>query len=108
MDGLIIFFILLAIIAFWWDSATAYENAYHAARQVCKSNSTHLLDDTLARTKLSLCRHERGYVQFCRQYTFEFSTDGEQRYKGKIILSGKIVDKVEMDAYRVEERPVDE
>jgi Protein of unknown function (DUF3301) len=103
MDGLIIFFILLAIIAFWWDSATAYENAYQSARQACDSNHVHLLDDTLARSKLSLCRHAKGYVQFCRQYTFEFSSDGEMRYKGTILLSGKLVEKVEMEAYRVEE-----
>jgi len=108
MDGLIIFFILVVLIAFWWDSASAYENAYQAARQACKSNAIHLLDDTLARTKIKLCRHENGYMQFCRQYTFEFSTDGEMRYKGKIMLSGKFVQKVEMEAYRVEETPVAE
>ncbi|MFK5894506.1 MAG: DUF3301 domain-containing protein [Pseudomonadota bacterium] len=103
MDGLIIFFILLAIIAFWWDSATAYENAYQAARRACQSNNVHLLDDTLARSKLTLCRHVNGYVQFCRQYTFEFSTDGEMRYQGTVILSGKLIEKIEMEAYRVEE-----
>ncbi len=103
MDGLIIFFILLAIILFWWDSATAYENAYQAARRVCNLNKVNLLDDTLARSKLSLGRHTNGYVQLCRQYTFEFSTDGEMRYLGKVILNGKVVEKVEMDAYRVEE-----
>ena len=108
MDGLIIFFILLVLIAFWWDSATAYENAYQAARQACKTNAVHLLDDTLARSKLSLCRHENGYMQFCRQYTFEFSTDGEIRYSGKIKLRGKKIDQIEMDVYRIDETSVAE
>jgi len=108
MDGLIIFFILVVLIAFWWDSATAYENAYQVARKTCKSNGINLLDDTLTRTKLGFCRHENGYVHFCRQYTFEFSTTGKERYTGLITLSGKVVDKVEMQAYPIEESPVSE
>ncbi|MFK5984210.1 MAG: DUF3301 domain-containing protein [Pseudomonadota bacterium] len=105
MDGLIIFILLVAIIAFWWDSASAYENAYQAARRACKLNEVSLLDDTLARTKLRLCRHGNGYMQFCRQYDFEFSTDGELRYKGSVILNGKVVEKVEMEVYREDYSP---
>ncbi len=100
MDELIIFIVLVAIIAFWWDSASAYENAYQAAKKMCESNGVSLLDDTLARNKISLCRHVNGYMQFCRRYRFEFSTDGEQRYKGRVILQGKVVETVEMDVYR--------
>jgi hypothetical protein len=102
MDEWLVFFILVSLIAFWWSSSNAYESAYQAARGSCKSNGVHLLDDTLARSKISLCRHVNGYIQFCRQYRFEFSTDGEMRYMGTIFLSGSVVNKVEMDAYREE------
>lgn len=102
MDEWIVFLILVSLIAFWWSSSNAYESAYQAARSTCKLNDIHLLDDTLARSKISLCRHAKGYIQFCRQYHFEFSTDGEMRYEGTIFLSGSKVERVEMDVYREE------
>jgi len=100
MDELIIIFMLVAIAAYWWDSASAYEKAYQAARQACEEGGVQLLDDTLERTKIRLCRHERGYMHFCREYEFEFSSDGEVRYAGHLKLSGQRLQHIEMDPYR--------
>jgi len=37
----------------------------------------------------------------CRLFFFEFSSDGAQRYQGRIVLLGKQVREIEMDAYRI-------
>jgi len=102
MDELIIFLILLAIVVYWWDAAGAYERAYQAAKQACSEGGVQLLDDTLERTKIRLCRHERGYMHLCREYEFEFSSDGEMRYMGTLKLKGRRLQHIEMQAYRTE------
>jgi len=100
LDELIIFAILVAIVAYWWDSASAYESAYRYAKQACDEGDVQLLDDTLERTKIRLCRHEHGYMHLCREYEFEFSSDGEIRYMGKLKLKGQRLQHIEMQPYR--------
>jgi len=101
MDELIIFIVLLLLVLYWWNSSTAYEVAYRAAKLSCTEHELTLLDDTLQVKKLRLCRHPNGYMQFCRLYQFEFSSDGIIRYKGKLSLTGQVVESVEMEAYRL-------
>ena len=59
------------------------------------------LDDTVERKKLWLRRSRMGSLQLCRVYFFEFSSDGAERYQGRIIMLGQKVGEVEMDAYRI-------
>jgi hypothetical protein len=61
------------------------------------------LDDTVALKKLWLRRAEDGRLQLCRIFFFEFTSDGAYRYHGRIVLSGKQVREVAMDAYRINE-----
>ena len=96
-----IFFLIVAVIWYWWNSVSAYEVAYREAKAVCKRMNLQFLDDTLDVIKLRLCRHPKGYMQFCRTYEFEFSSDGDSRYKGFINIAGKQPKGVDMDAYRV-------
>lgn len=102
MDEILIILILAAIVAYWWDSAGAYERAYRAAKQACEEGGVQLLDDTLERTRIRPCRHEKGYMHLCREYEFEFSSDGEIRYHGKLKLKGHRLQHIEMQPYRME------
>jgi len=101
MENLIIFIIICALAIYWWHSSLAHEKAYYYAKSICMQHQVKLLDDTIQLKKIRLCRHEDGYMQFCRRYQFEFSTDGENRYQGSIVLNGKRLESSEMEAYRV-------
>ena len=81
---------------------SAYEVAYAQAKAACARLGLQFLDDTLDVIKLRLCRHPHGYMQFCRVYEFEFSSDGNIRYKGYIRLSGLKFESIDMDAYKIE------
>lgn len=59
------------------------------------------LDDTVARQKIWLKRNHRGRIIICRSYYFEFANRGDTRYKGKIILLGKYIDTIQMQAYKI-------
>lgn len=101
MADYIIFFLIVAVIWYWWNSVSAYEVAYREAKAVCHRMNLQFLDDTLDVIKLRLCRHPKGYMQLCRTYEFEFSSDGDSRYKGFVNIAGKQLKGVDMDAYRV-------
>lgn len=100
MDWLIFFFIVLALW-YWWDTLQSKEIARQAGLNACQGADVQFLDDTVELKKFWLRRHYRGHLQICRLYFFEFSSDGAQRYQGRIMLLGKKVGEVDMDAYRV-------
>jgi len=85
----------------------AKELARQKGRQRCDDLGLILLDDSVALKKLKLTRSNLGHVIIWRKYQFEFSSDGGQRYRGEIILSGKNLLNIIMDAYRVPSQSAD-
>ena len=103
MFDYIVFFLIVSLIWYWLNSISAYEVAYKEAKAACQRLELQFLDDTLDVIKLRLCRHQHGYMQICRVYEFEFTSDGNSRYKGYVSLSGKKYEHIDMDAYKIEE-----
>jgi len=101
MANYIIFFVIVGLIWYWWNSVSAYEVAYQEAKSACQRLNLQFLDDTLDVIKLRLCRHPKGYMQFCRVYEFEFSSDGDSRYKGYVSINGQKFEHIDMDAYKI-------
>jgi len=102
MINYIVFFTIVGLIWYWWNSISAYEVAYKEAKIACQRMELQFLDDTLDVIKFRLCRHTRGYMQICRIYEFEFSSDGNSRYKGFVSLSGLKYESIDMEAYKIE------
>ena len=97
-----LFFVILAFgLWYWWDTIRTKELARLAGIQACQQASVQFLDDTVERKKIWLRRNSRGSLQLCRLYFFEFSSDGAERYLGRITMLGQVVREVEMDAYRI-------
>jgi len=100
LDWLILIFIL-AVLWYWWDTLQSKEIARVAGINACDRNSVQFLDDTVELKKIWLRRNSRGNLQICRLYFYEFTSDGAQRYQGRITMLGKNIREVEMDAYRM-------
>jgi len=96
MSDLLFVLILLALLAFWWDSLGARQVARMAGRRACEREEAQFLDDTVAVTRIRLQRDGRGRLMFYRQYRFEYSLSGEERLRGQVDLLGKQVLRVEM------------
>jgi hypothetical protein len=98
-------FLLLALLGmgmwYWWDTVRTQEIARSAGLRACQQASVQFLDDTVERKRQWLRRNTQGRVQLCRLYFFEFTSDGTQRYQGRIVMFGQAVREVEMDAYRM-------
>ena len=94
--------LFLGVIAWlWWDSRGVAERATIAARAYCGNAGVSFLNDTVAWQKLRLKRNRSGRVQFQRTYFFEFASDMQQRYRGEIVMLGKKVETISLDAFRV-------
>lgn len=79
------------------------ELARRAGKRVCTEAGVQFLDDTVESKKLWVRRNSRGRLELCRIFFFEFATDGEYRYQGRVVVLGKMVSDVSMDAYRISE-----
>ena len=88
MDGitLIILVLLGAIGWFWYGSIHAKEIAVIGAKMRCESRGLLLLDQTVALSKIRLRRDHGGQMRFEREYQFEFSSNGDDRYEGRVTL----------------------
>lgn len=103
METLLLVGVLVAITWHWWDTMQCKEIAKLAGQKACNDAQVQFLDDTVALKKIWLRRAESGRLQICRIFFFEFASDGTYRYQGRIVLTGKQVREVEMDAYRINE-----
>ena len=78
------------------------ELAKHAGKNACKQNGVQFLDETVEMKKIWVRRNTtNGKLELCRLFFFEFATDGELRYQGRVVVLGRQVSDVEMDAYRI-------
>lgn len=93
--------LLLLGVWYWWDTLRTKEAARLSGLHACQQAGVQFLDDTVQRKRLWLRRNQQGRLQLCRLYFFEFTSDGAQRYEGRIVVLGKQVQEVDMDAYRI-------
>ena len=101
-EGLFLIIIVAAVAAYWWSQMQSKELAKQAGKQTCDHYGVQFLDETVELKKVWLRRNSRGRLEFCRLFFFEFATDGELRYQGRVVVLGKTVSDVEMDAYRMQ------
>lgn len=92
---------LLLVMWLWWEGLRSKERARKAGLQACERAGVQFLDDTVERENISLRRGVGGRIQLRRVFRFEFASDGEKRYRGRIVMIGPHVFGIEMDVYRI-------
>jgi hypothetical protein len=92
--------LLLAGIALagglWHGGRAAAERAYAAAAAACEDMRLQLLDDSVSLARLSLARHENGWLTLRREYRFEFCTANTERRQGLVLLLGGTLEYVHL------------
>ena len=97
----VIIFILLAI-SYWYQSQKVKELAYQAVKAHCQAVQVQMLDDYVAIQHISVRRGNTGRLCLQRTFGFEFTSTGESRYNGQIVMLGKQVGTIVMEPYRVD------
>ncbi len=95
--------LIVALLVWYWLKARELKDIAlrHAARH-CHDLSLSILDQTVVLKKLSLKRDQGGTLRIFRNYAFEFSSTGEDRYKGSVCLIGPRLHGVTLAPHRVE------
>jgi uncharacterized protein DUF3301 len=103
MLGLLLDWLPVALLAaagwFWFDSMRARESAVRRGKETCKSEALLFLDDTVALASLGIARDRRGRLLLRRTYRFEFSDTGNNRLKGSVVVMGRFVELVTLEAH---------
>ena len=98
--SLLFWFTLMAAIAgFWWQSDKVKSLALARVTQHCRSQDLQLLDQTMVLKGLWPTRNEAGGLRLRRRYSFEFTSTGEVRNRGSVILVGNILTSLELEPH---------
>jgi len=91
-----------AVIGFYWIHAVrSKEIAVKAAEKHCEFMQVQFLDQTVFLKKLNFKRYGEGQLGFMREYYFEFTVSGEDRYFGRVFMLGNRVESVNLDPHRI-------
>jgi hypothetical protein len=86
---IILLVILLLGAWFWLDSVAKREIAINFGQDLARRCHLQLLDETVACTKLSIARDNKGHAQIQRFYEFEVAANGTERMQCHLALLGK-------------------
>ncbi len=93
---------LLALVGYyWWCTKGIKEAALRAARSYCEKMDVQLLDESIVLRNMRPRLGQRHLVELQRRYQFEFTTTGEQRYLGEILLVGNRISRINLDPHRL-------
>lgn len=94
---------LVILIAWYWvKSREVKDRALVSAARYCKDLSLMLLDQTIVLKRQRIARDERGSLCVERTYHFDFSSAGDDRYQGKIVMQGARVASIKLAPHRID------
>lgn len=94
--------ILLLLIGYYWsDSTNAREIAFHFVKNHCQQLDVQLLDEYVALNGFWLKRDQHGKIKIWRSYQFEFTSTGNERYNGKVIMLSRIITSIQLEPYKI-------
>ena len=88
MEAYLFIAALVCALVYWYTAQQAKTFAVVYARRECEKHGVQLLDQTVQQIKLSMSRNAQSRWQFWREYRFDYSTDGVNRYEGRLVMLG--------------------
>ncbi|KZY28724.1 MULTISPECIES: DUF3301 domain-containing protein [unclassified Oleiphilus] len=102
LRSLVLTLLVCLIVWYWLKARELKDIALRAAAKHCRELDLSILDQTVVLRSLKLKRGNAGRLQIIREYGFEFSSTGEDRYKGSVKMAGARVQGVKLAPHRVE------
>ena len=99
--GLVLVFLLGLILLYWWHSGSYKGRARRIAEQHCSEYSLQLLDQSMVIRGFWPERKTNGRWDLRRTYHFEFTSTGDQRYQGVLVLLGMELQSIELETYKL-------
>jgi hypothetical protein len=98
----VIAIIALGLIAYYWSYTQKLKAcAIRGAKKRCQEAGIQFLDHTVVYNKMCWQNNTKGKKRLHREYFFDFTSTGEDRYVGKIYLQAHHVVGVELGVYSI-------
>jgi len=94
--------LIILAVWYWLRAREIKEQSFKAAAKYCDELSLKLLDDSVVLKQIRPVRSSQGHRCLQRLYLFEFTSTGEDRYQGEIVLIGRKVEHIKLQPHRVE------
>ena len=91
--------VLAGVAVFWWHSDLVKNEALKLAGAHCQRLGLQLLDQSMVIKGVFPVRDETGGVCLRRKYRFEFSSTGQVRYQGLIVMIGRRPRQIELEPH---------
>ena len=102
LNDIILIGIIYLTYLYWFNAQKAKEIALETARAHCLAMEVQMLDDYVALNGIWLKRDKLRKMQLRRTFLFEFSSTGNERYNGTILMLGRHIESIYMEPYRIE------
>lgn len=93
--------VFISLAGIWWHGQGIKAHALVKVKKYCDEFNLQLLDESLVLRKIWFARGKSSVMQLQRTFLFEFTSTGEHRYKGYIVLNGYRVESVETDTHHL-------
>ena len=91
--------VIAALASFWWKSDLVKNRALTLANEHCQGQGVQLLDQSMVIRGVWPMRDNSGSLSLRRRYSFEFTSTGEQRYRGIVVMAGTRMHRIELEAH---------
>ena len=89
------------IAVYWWQSGMFKGRARELAIAHCRQLGLQLLDQSMVITGIWPALSDNGKIEFRRTYQFEFSSIGDRRYQGLLVMQGLRLKSIELETYKL-------
>jgi len=93
-------FVSAFTIWYWWRAKAIKDSVLRAAHRYCKTMDVMLLDDAIYLRGIWCKRDDQGQFRVWRRFMFDFTSTGEERYGGRIIMLGPRILHMDLDPHR--------
>lgn len=98
----ILWLTFFAFIAFYWIHALRTKDiALSAAEKHCDEMQVQFLDQSVYLKRIWFKRKDSGQLSLWREFYFEFTVSGDDRYFGRVSMLGKKISAVQLDPHRL-------
>ncbi|GAC14348.1 DUF3301 domain-containing protein [Aliiglaciecola lipolytica] len=98
LTDILVLFIIAAIMFQFWRIRAISEQAKVYLENYCELNGLQLISIARSKTRVILFKAK---LDWYTEFSFEFSSTGEERYLGTLKMRGLSVENVDVPAYRI-------
>ena len=101
LSDIVLLLVFAAGVYWWWHAHAVKEAVLRAVRKHCREYGVQLLDETAVLRGLWFRRDASGVLRVRRSYTFEFTSTGDERYHGAVVVLGAAIETIQLEPHRL-------